>query len=62
MKKMPVMDRQDDDSCHDDSVSPSWLVGLFKLVSASQDIFFSMEHFLFSFFFLAFFILLVGYL
>jgi len=59
MKKMPVMDRQDDDSCHDDSISPFLLVGLFKLVAASQDIFFSMERFLFSFL-LAFFLSWVG--
>jgi hypothetical protein len=59
MKKMPVVDRQNDDSCHDNSISPFLLVGPFKLVSASQDIFFSTELLLFSSF-LAFFILLVG--
>jgi len=44
------MDKQDDDSRQDDSISPFLLVGLFKLVSASQGVFFSMELFLFSFF------------
>jgi hypothetical protein len=54
VKKMPFMDRQDDGTCHDDSISTYFLVGLFKLVSASQNIFLSMELFLFFSFFLSF--------